>query len=342
MALVIAAGLSLSACSFLGLGGRTVMDDLADAEPQGSAFNRALFQNYSYLAKSFGEDVEIPEGDTFDQSGSNSMTSNTVGGLAAGYARKALDAAIDKESIIKNVLLGFASEADGPLPPTVAQVAQATTTATSTKAFDALAKAGWKKDAAGTLGLKVKTGTTTLALSLSTANVPELVESARRIETAWTNMGAKVDVRVFEPTDLNQGVIRPRKYDALLFGLVIGKNSDLYPFWHSSQRNDPGLNVALYTNAKADKLLDLMRKATSTEARKDEYAQLKTEVDADTPAIFLWSPDYIYAVPDKLHGVALGEITTPSDRFIGVEKWYVATDRVWNIFARNNKDTISN
>lgn len=93
MALVIAAGLSLSACSFLGLGGRTVMDDLADAEPQGSAFNRALFQNYSYLAKSFGEDVEIPEGDTFDQSGSSSMTSNTVGGLAAGYARKALDAA---------------------------------------------------------------------------------------------------------------------------------------------------------------------------------------------------------------------------------------------------------
>lgn len=92
MALVLAAGLSLSACSFLGLGGRTVMDDLNDAEPQGSAFNRALFSNYAYLARSFG-DVDIPEGDTFDQSGSSEMTSNTLGGLAAGYARKALDAA---------------------------------------------------------------------------------------------------------------------------------------------------------------------------------------------------------------------------------------------------------
>lgn len=91
LALVIAAGLSLSACSFLGLGGSTVMDDLNDAEPQGSAFDRALFSNYSYLAKSFG-DVDIPEGDTFDQSGSSSMTQNTLGGLAAGYARKALDA----------------------------------------------------------------------------------------------------------------------------------------------------------------------------------------------------------------------------------------------------------
>ncbi len=91
VALVIAAGLSLSACSFLGLGGRTVMDDLADAEPQGSAFNRALFSDYSYLAKSFG-DIEIPEGDSFDQSGSASMNSGSLGGLAAGYARKALDA----------------------------------------------------------------------------------------------------------------------------------------------------------------------------------------------------------------------------------------------------------
>jgi hypothetical protein len=91
LALAIVAGLSLSACSFLGLGGRTVMDDLADAEPQGSAFNRALFADYAYLAKSFG-DIDVPEGDTFDQSGSSSMTANTMGGLAAGYARKALDA----------------------------------------------------------------------------------------------------------------------------------------------------------------------------------------------------------------------------------------------------------
>ena len=91
LALVIAAGFSLSACSFLGLGGRTVMDDLNDAQPQGSPFNQALFKNYSYLAKSFG-DVEIPEGDTFDQEGSSSVNNNTLGGLAAGYARKALDA----------------------------------------------------------------------------------------------------------------------------------------------------------------------------------------------------------------------------------------------------------
>lgn len=90
LALAIAAGLLLSACSFLGLGGNTILDDLNDAEPQGSTFNRALFSNYSYLAKSFG-DVEIPDEDS--ESSYGAMTSNTVGGLAAGFARKALDAA---------------------------------------------------------------------------------------------------------------------------------------------------------------------------------------------------------------------------------------------------------
>lgn len=86
LALIVAAGFTLSACSFLGLGGHSVMDDLANAEPQGSAYNRALFANYSYLAKSFG-DVEVPESDGYDQN------ITTVGGLAGAYARKALDAA---------------------------------------------------------------------------------------------------------------------------------------------------------------------------------------------------------------------------------------------------------
>ena len=86
LVLIVVAGLSLSACSFLGLGGGSVMDDLADAQAQGSAFNRALFANYSYLAKSFG-DVEIPDND-----GDNQYVSST-GSLAGAYARKALDTA---------------------------------------------------------------------------------------------------------------------------------------------------------------------------------------------------------------------------------------------------------
>lgn len=272
--------------------------------------------------------------------------------LAHKEVRQALDLVIDRPSLIATVIGGYGTAIDGPLPPTEQEkiaaehVAQASTTQADNAlaAGRILAKAGWKKNpATGFFELKGKvkgTASTTLALSLSTANIPELVLAAKQIEEDWKAFGVDVDVRVFEPSDLNQSVIRPRKYDALLFGLVTGKNSDLYPFWHSSQRNDPGLNISLYTNQKADKALEKMRVSTSTTVLASEYAKLKTEITNDTPAIFLWSPDFIYAVPSKLHGVNLNEITTSSDRFLGVEKWYVDMDHVWKLFVGNEKEII--
>jgi peptide/nickel transport system substrate-binding protein len=267
--------------------------------------------------------------------------------LAHKEVRKALEKSINKDDIIENVLSGFGTVINDPLPPSkTGQFVispKATTSGNMSEAIALLAAAKWKKNPdTGIFELKGKNSSSTLSLSLSTANIPELVESARRIEANWNELGAEVDIRVFEPTDLNPGVIRPRKYDALLFGIVTGKSSDLYPFWHSSQRNDPGLNISLYTNAKADKILEKMRISTSTKIIAEQYALLKAEIEADTPAIFLWSPDYIYAVPDKLHGVMLGEITTPSDRFSGVEKWYVETDSVWKIFVNDQNKIINN
>ena len=260
--------------------------------------------------------------------------------LAHKEVRKALGLSIDKDYIVTNILQGYASRTDSPLP--LRDNTTVSSQGTSTAASDLLTKAKWKKNpTTKVFELKGKTSSTTLSLSLSTANIPELVAAANKIESDWSALGAKVDVQVFEPTDLNQGVIRPRKYEALLFGLVTGRNSDLYPFWHSSQRNDPGLNIALYTNTKADKALERMRTATSTNYIATQYALFKKELDTDTPAIFLWSPDFIYAIPKKLRGVSLGEITTSSDRFSGVEKWYVETDTVWKIFVKNQAEIIT-
>lgn len=264
--------------------------------------------------------------------------------LAHKEVRKALSLSINKENIIESVLLGYGSQADGPLPPTVSNTIIGTSTASSSKAqaLDVLTAAKWKKNpATGLVELKGKTSSSTISITLSTANIPELVESAKKIEEDWKSLGVTVDVQVFEPADLNQGVIRPRKYEALLFGIVTGKNADLYPFWHSSQRNDPGLNISMYTNTTADKVLERMRIATSTEAIATQYTLLKKEIDTDAPAAFLWSPDFIYAVPTKLQGVKLGEITTPSDRFIGVSEWYVKTDHVWNIFLDDEDEIIN-
>lgn len=247
--------------------------------------------------------------------------------------RKALEATTDKQTIINDILYGYARETAGPLPATTEdETAPVEIVATST-----LAKAGWKKNpVTGTYELKSKAGTSTLSFSISTANIPDLVQAAKSLQEDWNNFGASVDIKVFEPSDLNQSVIRPRKYEALLFGMVTGRTPDLYPFWHSSQRNDPGLNIAMYANRKVDALLESMRQTMDSVAFKEQYAKMEAEIANDTPAIFLWSPDFIYVVPKKLGGVSLGLITNTSDRFLGIEKWYVEKDRIWEILTKDN------
>ena len=54
---------------------------------------------------------------------------------------------------------------------------------------------------------------------------------------------------------------------------------------------------------------------------------------ADMPAAFIYTPSYIYAVRGGLDGITLGHITTQEDRYAGIDGWYLATDRVWKIFA---------
>ena len=147
-------------------------------------------------------------------------------------------------------------------------------------------------------------------------------------------MGAQVNVKIFESGDLYQNIIRTRKYDALLFGELVGKDRDLYAFWHSSQRNAPGLNVAQYVNTTVDTLLETIRSARDLGARNLAYEQFDRIIRSDLPAVFLYSPDFIYIVPRSLYGIKLGSISTASDRWNSISDWYIKTEKVWRFFTK--------
>lgn len=262
--------------------------------------------------------------------------------LANKEVRQALEEAVDKEAIVQNVLGGEGIAIDSPIPPGLLEKSPATETETSLQSGDErvsaakkiLEDAKWKLNGdTGIYEKKNKKETVELAFSMSTSNAPELKAAAAMLRDMWQQIGVKVDIKIFEIGELNQNVIRTRKYDALLFGEIIGRDLDLFAFWHSSQRNDPGLNIALYTNAKVDKLLDDARTTSDDSARLEKYLTLEKEIRNDVPAIFIYSPDFLYVVPKNLHGFTLGHITVPAERFLGLEKWYLETERVWKIFA---------
>ena len=257
--------------------------------------------------------------------------------------RKALSESIDRDQLVTQVLGGYATPLRGPVPPgtqggSVPLPPRTGTSSPMEQAQQTLMRKGWVLGEDGVLTKTTGKGktakTTRLSFSLATGNVPELRAAAEYVRHTWKDLGAEVEVKIFDQGDLSQNVIRPRKYDALLFGEVVGRELDLFAFWHSSQRNDPGLNIALYANSTADKALEELRKTGDTQRRAELINKLVVELAKDTPAVFLYTPDFVYSIPNDIVGVNLGLIEAPSDRFLSVASWHRETDYVWPIFGR--------
>jgi peptide/nickel transport system substrate-binding protein len=250
--------------------------------------------------------------------------------------RQALDVAIDKQALINTVLHGYGRAIDGPLPTDDDTSPAMTPDQRISTARAILEKAGWTQGSDGIyvkIDKKTKKVTDTLALSLSTSDAPELKAEAEMIQADWTAIGAQVDVKIFEIGDLNQNIIRPRKYDALLFGEIVPAGNDLYPFWHSSQRNDPGLNISMYANVKTDKILESLRTTSDPDEQISLEKSFETQIQADDPAVFLYAPDFIYVVPKNIQNMKLETVTEANDRFNTISSWYTETTKVWQMFV---------
>ncbi len=254
--------------------------------------------------------------------------------------RQALEVLVDKEALIEKVIRGYGILIDGPIPEgglgyESSQEEKLGKEERVERAKKILGMGGWKiNDKTGLWEKKVKKETWTLKFSVSTGEAPELKDAALAVTENWAEAGISAEVKVFETGDLNQNVIRPRKYDALLFGEIIGRDGDPFAFWHSSQRLDPGLNIALYANIKADKLLEEARTISDPAKRAEKYEFFQREIRADVPAIFLYSPEFIYVVPKEVKGLDIGFITVPSERFLDIHRWFIETNKVWEFLAK--------
>lgn len=261
---------------------------------------------------------------------------------------EAMNEAIDKDRIVSEVLKNYGVTINDPIPPNMIAYQKLNNEVNLSreenvkKAMAILNKDGWVKGDDGflhkttkaTKNKKTTTSTTDLEFIISTGNAPELTKTANIIKENLAEIGMKVEVQTFEIGNLNQSVIRPRKYDALLFGQIINHESDLFAFWHSSQRLDPGLNVAMYTNAKVDKILEDALVTVDEKNRIKKYAAFENEINHDMPAVFLYSPSFIYAVSKNLDGLNIDHITTPEDRFLNIYEWSVEKDGIWKIFSK--------
>lgn len=249
--------------------------------------------------------------------------------LQDANVREALSAAIDRNALVTDALGGHGKPAYGPIPEDAPYyVPTEPSSTTSTDAAAMLDAAGWK---AGSDGFRAKTIQKTsvpLAITLTVPDIDFLAATANDVQAAWQAIGVKVTIAKAPAQDLVDDAIKNRDYEALLFGNVLGPSSDLYAFWDSSRRFAPGLNLAIYQNKSVDTLIESARMNLDPEARAGQFADAQAKIVADAPAVFLYSPDYLFVTDKSVRGITPELIPSPSDRFRSVGAWYMNTARV--------------
>ncbi len=160
----------------------------------------------------------------------------------------------------------------------------------------------------------------TLTARLTTIDHPENIAVSRIIQEGWEAIGVQVMLDVRQQ-DFQQQVLQPRDYEALLFGIVVGRDPDPYPFWHSSQAQSPGANLALFAHKEADTLLEDARRTNDVGIRETKYKRFQEILSETLPADFLYTPDYTYLIGNALRGFTVSRIGKPDDRFAQITEW---------------------
>ncbi|HEX3095999.1 MAG TPA: peptide ABC transporter substrate-binding protein [Patescibacteria group bacterium] len=241
--------------------------------------------------------------------------------------RNALSLGTDIKTIIEQVYNGQGQPINGPiLRQHVDGLPDPVISYNVDQAKAMLTAAGWIVPPGSSIRKK---GNTELAFTLSTNNFNLNAKAAELLSNEWSQLGVKVTLNIQPTRELTENAIRPRNYDALLFAQKLGADPDPFLFWHSSQVRNPGLNLSLYANTSADKLIAEARATTDNTLRDEKYRQFQSIIQADAPAIFLVQNVFSYAQTTNIKGLDLTNLSDSTARFYDLPNWYTNTKRVF-------------
>ena len=300
-----------------------------DYENAVNALTNKEVQNLSYIPKEFikkfgnKRDINL---DNLNLSQYSAIFFNSKNNklLENKKIREALSYALDKNKILEDVLDNQGQIIDGPiLPgflgynPNLKKYEY-----NPQKSLEILAGDGWMLS-----GEYLKKKDQELKITITTVEQTDNLKTASLLKEFWNSIGINVDIQTVPKDQIERDVIDQRNYQILLYGEMIGYDPDLFPFWHSSQKDAPGVNLANYVNRKADQLLEEARLTSDLKIRSQKYEEFQNILIDDLPAIFLYSPTYTYPLSKKIKGFNLQNIANPFDRFINIENWYMKTKK---------------
>ena len=238
--------------------------------------------------------------------------------------RRALSQAIDRKALVRDVLRGAGDPQATSLPPSEWAYSAA---AGERVQYDpgaaerALDGAGWTVSAQD---LYRSQGGVDFIVELVAADAYPYRDVARVLQRQLATVGIGVRVNIVPAGQLVTKYLGARTYQMALANLDNGPDPDQFSFWHSSEKAYP-LNFSdLPSQSFIDKDLEDGRAAVASKDRIAAYGELQDLLVDATPALFLYSPHYQYAVNRRVGGVHANPVIDAVDRFQYVTDWFVA------------------
>jgi peptide/nickel transport system substrate-binding protein len=188
--------------------------------------------------------------------------------------------------------------------------------------------AGWVR---GPDGIRTKNGNK-LEFMLSIANTAEYNTVAKTLQKQWKAVGVRMKIDATDSASF-RSTLSEHLYDAVLYGITIGADPDVFVYWDSTQadiRSTNRLNFSEYKSPVADDALEAGRTRNDPALRTIKYSAFLKQWQADAPALALYQPDYLYISRVPIYGLNEHAINDPADRLYGANDWMIRTARVTN------------
>ena len=226
--------------------------------------------------------------------------------LAIKKVRQALNYAVDRDGIIRNVLFGSATPLDAPMPPTLVGYSRiGGYTYDPNRARQLLAEGGTPHLQLRFLHATGRTLQEALAGQLAQAiagNMRDVGVDTDLIGADWASFLAAINVAEDKGTaHMHLLTWTPALLDA----------SQQMTQFVRSHWPPQGLATSHYWNPKVELLVSEADREPDDQQRLDEYAQAQRIVWDDAPWIFLWSPNFLLVQSARLQGIG----ALPTEKF---------------------------
>ncbi len=266
--------------------------------------------------------------------------------------RTILSQAVDKEGLA-DAVKPSALAGGSPLPFLELPAPTSTEVNTSTNPSlddlrQSLETAGWKLDAATGLRFSKAANVATarpnsasstsatsstgtlLSFEIDVPDQPDLIRIAQYLQQRWSLLGVKAEIETHPPELLLRSVISDRSsYQILVWNILLPATQDPSAFWSSQAGTGQGLNFSNLNSKTVDQTIDEIQTASTTASLQTARLKFAKTLLAETPAIFLARPTYVYLVNNNIQGTSDLDLAFPSDRLIRSAQWSVESSLRW-------------